>query len=514
MEILEIPIFIGLLGNFLLGILVLAKNRRGHINRAFFIFALLTTFWILPNFLAGIFPSPIWVKMGYGIGVLVPLSALEWIASICEVEIKKLIKYFLIFIGLLLSFLAWVSNFIIGNITRVYLGGFEGKIGSLFNLYWLYITAILVFIIYILSSQYTKSKGVKKLQITYILLGAGIYIFIVVMVDFILPLFGIKTFIPLDSPSSLFFVFFTALAITRYHLFGIEVILTELMVGVIGILLIVQIFMAPALWWKIVNGIIFALFCISGWLLIRYTFREIKRREELEKISRAKSEFISITSHQLRTPLTAIKGYISMILEGTYGEVSERIKKVLENVFKANERMIKLTNAFLDVSKIELGTLELKKEPSQIENLISEVISEIEIEAKSKNLYLEFEKPKVPLPKILIDREKIKEVLSNLIDNAVKYTPKGGVKIQCKMANSRAIIVEVRDTGAGMTKEEISRLFESFSRGSAGQRFWTEGAGLGLYVAKKIVELHKGKIWAESAGKGKGSTFFVELPIT
>ncbi|MBC7073976.1 hypothetical protein H5T58_01145, partial [Candidatus Parcubacteria bacterium] len=432
-------------------------------------------------------------------------------------KINPFILYFICFVGMFFFFATLFTHLVVkSNVEKIAPLGISAKFGVLYTPFGIYFLIFLLWGVQNFIYQLRSTKvPLERNQVYLFLLGTALSLFFGSLPNLVIPLFfRIYGYSQLGPFATIFFIFFTALAITRYHLFGIEVILTELMVGVIGILLIVQIFMAPALWWKIVNGIIFALFCISGWLLIRYTFREIKRREELEKISRAKSEFISITSHQLRTPLTAIKGYISMILEGTYGEVSERIKKVLENVFKANERMIKLTNAFLDVSKIELGTLELKKEPSQIENLISEVISEIEIEAKSKNLYLEFEKPKVPLPKILIDREKIKEVLSNLIDNAVKYTPKGGVKIQCKMANSRAIIVEVRDTGAGMTKEEISKLFESFSRGSAGQRFWTEGAGLGLYVAKKIVELHKGKIWAESAGKGKGSTFFVELPIT
>jgi signal transduction histidine kinase len=274
----------------------------------------------------------------------------------------------------------------------------------------------------------------------------------------------------------------------------------------------VQIFTAPTTLWRIVNGGIFVLFCIFGYLLIRGVFREIRRREEVEKISQAKSEFISITSHQLRTPLSAIKGYLSMVLEGTYGGISERVRKVLENVYQSNERLIKLVNAFLDVSRIELGREELKLERVSIEDLISETISEIEIEAKKKNLYLKFERPKIALPKILIDRGRIKEVLMNILDNAIKYTQKGGIDIKLQIVNGRLQIV-VADTGEGLTKEEISRLFESFSRGTAGAKFWTEGVGLGLYVSRKFVELHGGKIWAESEGKGKGSTFYIELPM-
>ena len=139
-------------------------------------------------------------------------------------------------------------------------------------------------------------------------------------------------------------------------------------------------------------------------------------------------------------------------------------------------------------------------------------MSEIEIEAKKKNLYLNFERPKISLPKIFVDKGKIKEVLMNVLDNAIRYTQEGGITIRLQIANGRLQIV-IADTGEGLTKEEISKLFESFSRGEAGAKFWTEGAGLGLYLARKFVEMHKGKIWAESEGKGKGSTFYIELPI-
>ena len=322
---------------------------------------------------------------------------------------------------------------------------------------------------------------------------------------------GTNEYAKYGSYFTLLYIIPLAIGITRYHLFGIEVILTEILVGVIGILLLIQIFVAPTIFWKIINGIIFLLFCIFGYLLIRGVFREIRRREELERISRAKTEFISITSHQLRTPLTVIKGYLSMILEGVYGEVSEKVKKVLENIYLANERLIKLVNSFLNVSKIELGKLELELERTDIAEVIESVLKEMEVGAREKNLYLRFEKPK-EVPKILVDKEKIREIILNLVDNAIKYTQRGGIEIKLQIIDSRLQIV-VSDTGEGLTKEEKEKLFESFSRGSAGQKYWVEGAGIGLYVAKRIVELHQGKIWVESEGKGKGSTFYVELPI-
>jgi len=386
--------------------------------------------------------------------------------------------------------------------------------GKLFGVYFVVISFYLFDGLRNLIAKYQRSKGEERLQILYPLLGlsfsAGIIFFLNLVLGVFLPL--PPEVLRGGNYSLLIFFVLTAFAITRYHLFGIEVILTEILVGAIGILLLIQVFAAPTFSWKLFNGGIFILFCIGGWLLIRYTFREIRRREESERISRAKTEFISIASHQLRTPLTAIKGYLSMALEGDYGEVPEKLKVPLKNVYLSNERLIKLVEDLLRVSKIEAGKMEMKFEKTNLENLIGEVISMMEVEAKQKGLYLKFERPKEKLPEILIDREKIRQVILNLIDNAIKYTKEGGVTVGLKRVKNFLQIFVV-DTGEGMSKEEISKIFESFSRGSAGQKLWTEGAGLGLYIAKKLVELHKGKIWAESQGKGKGSTFFVELPI-
>jgi len=233
--------------------------------------------------------------------------------------------------------------------------------------------------------------------------------------------------------------------------------------------------------------------------------------EELKKLDRAKSEFISMASHQLRTPLTAIKGYLSMILEGDYGKFSQKMGKSIRNVFFSNERLIKIVNDLLNISRVELGKMELEKTKVQIEDLIQSCLQEMKTEAENKKLKLIFKKPKASLPKIEADELKIRQVILNLIDNAIRYTKKGKIEISlAKKENS--ILIKVKDTGEGLTKKEQKYIFEGFTRGSAGVNLFIEGAGLGLYVAKKYLDLHQGKIWVESPGKSRGSTFYVELP--
>ena len=207
-----------------------------------------------------------------------------------------------------------------------------------------------------------------------------------------------------------------------------------------------------------------------------------------------------------------------MILEGSYGKIPEKTQRPMENVYQSNERLIKLVNDILNVTRIETGGLEMKFEKSSLEEVINTVVEELKGTADQKGIFLKFEKPKEPLSQILIDKDKIRQVILNVVDNAIRYTNKGGVALnaKCQMPNAKTegkITIEVKDTGEGMTKEELSKLFESFSRGVAGTRLYTEGVGLGLYIARKLIEMHDGKIWAESPGPGKGSTFYIELPI-
>jgi len=375
--------------------------------------------------------------------------------------------------------------------------------------------------------KYFKLSRKEKLRTQYFLIGAFIFAILNVVFNMIFPAWGnTYKYHYFGDYSAIFFLAFIAYAIVKRELFGIKVILTQLLVGVIAILLLVNVVGSESLIDYLWKGALFLGFLIFGYLLIRSVIREIERRQrieemseelraayqELKKLDIAKSEFISIASHQLRTPLTIIKGYVHMILEGTYGKLPKKAEGSLEKVFDSNERLIKLVNDLLTVSKIEAGKLEVSFEKAKMGELISGLIEEFQLKAKEKHLHLRWEKPKKSLPKVLMDKDKMRQVLLNVLDNAIRYTHKGGVTIKCKVEDKKFRVM-VKDTGEGLTKRETSKLFSSFSRGTAGTRFWTEGAGLGLYVARKFVELHKGKLWAESPGKSKGSTFYVELPL-
>lgn len=234
--------------------------------------------------------------------------------------------------------------------------------------------------------------------------------------------------------------------------------------------------------------------------------------EHLKKLDEAKSEFLSIASHQLRTPLTGIKGYLSMILEGDYGKFSSKQENVLHDVYNASERMARLISVFLNVSRIESGKFKMDRSEVDLGKLVKICVNLLEINAGNKKLKLILKVEK-NLPKINIDADKIKDVVSNLIENSIKYTNKGKIEINVMKNGEKELLVKIQDTGIGLEDHEIEKLFNKFSRGDDSAKINTDGSGLGLYIARRIIEAHNGKIWVESSGKGKGSLFQFSLPI-
>ena len=273
---------------------------------------------------------------------------------------------------------------------------------------------------------------------------------------------------------------------------------------------------------------------------------EIERKEELQimadrlaiandqlrKLDNVKTEFISIASHQLRTPITAIKGFVSLILEGSYGEITSGVQGALEKVYISSERLVGLIEDLLNVSRIESGRMTFAFEKANIEKLLTELYDNFVLVAKTKKFYLDLKMPEVPLPEIAMDYAKVRELVSNFIDNALKYTEKGGVTIKAEIREDGVVVDEngsllagesstfgkmlritVSDTGIGISKEEIPYLFKKFSRGKDVSRLHVGGTGLGLYVGKAIAQAHHGQVWVESDGVGKGSRFIIEIPL-
>lgn len=236
--------------------------------------------------------------------------------------------------------------------------------------------------------------------------------------------------------------------------------------------------------------------------------RDITKQKEIDRM---KTEFVSLASHQLRTPLTSIKWYLEMILEGTTGKLSKELKDYLTDVYDSNETMIKLVNSLLNISRIESGRLTIEPKPTDLLSLVNSTLTKVNPEAIKANVKISISAAK-DLPKINIDPNLISNVYLNLIANSIKYTPEKGQVVIAMGKEGDSIVSSVKDNGVGIPKDEQKRIFERFFRGSNVSSTAGGSTGLGLYLAKQIVEASGGKIWFESK-EGVGSTFYFSLPL-
>jgi len=231
--------------------------------------------------------------------------------------------------------------------------------------------------------------------------------------------------------------------------------------------------------------------------------------DKLKGLDKLKTEFVSLASHQLRSPLTAIKGYTSMLLEGDYGEINKEAKETIERVMQSSNNLTLVVEDLLNVSKIESGGMKYEIIKFDFSDLVRDTVKDLSITAEKRGLKLTSSIPDDQKYFVNGDKEKLRQILINLIDNSIKYTKEGSI-VTSLVEKSGKIILSIKDTGVGISKEAIKGLFQKFSRGD-GAKLNSSGSGLGLYLVKEIVEAHKGRVWIESEGIGKGSTFFVEL---
>ena len=238
--------------------------------------------------------------------------------------------------------------------------------------------------------------------------------------------------------------------------------------------------------------------------------------QRLEKLEEAKSKFVTVTTHQLRTPLAAIKWTFNMIIAGQLGPISSEQKEVLEKGYQSTERMIKIVNDILSVDKIEIDQKDYQFSAVHLEDLIESLLYEFSNQAESKQIKLTFKKPGKPLPPAEVDALKLRIVLENLIDNAIKYNKLGGeaeVGIDDSKINTtrNSLEIMVKDTGIGIPPEERAKIFNKFFRASNAVKTEPDGSGLGLYLAKDIIEKHHGTIRFETGDTG--TVFHLELPL-
>ena len=466
--------------------------------------------------------------------IFIPALFFHFTLSFLKPSLEKKEKLQLIIIycvSLALAILSFTSLFKVG-VAPIFGFNFWIKPGPLYVLFPLFFVGLILYSSYLFVKKYSRAKEVIRLQIKYILLAALLG-FGGGATNFFPQLIRV---LPVGNYFVALYVLIIIFAITRYHLFEIRVILTEILVGGMGIILLVLLFLMPTGGLRMLLGIVLVLFLIFGYLLIKYTYEQERRREiaeeiaekerklrqraeriahELQHLNQIRNQMFLTGQHHTRTPLSNIKNFASVLLSGGYGPINKEQKHALEVIMSQVNQSIELANLYLSVSQFEAGRALLKKERTDICQLIKEQIEKLKIEAQAKGVKIitRFEKD---IPQAEVDKTQLGLSIFAIIDNAIKYSPRGRgrVEVSIKKKDHNRILLSFKDNGIGIAKENIDYIGRfAFQRTERAKRIHGTGKGLALYFANLVVKEHKGKLWVESEGPNKGATFYIELPV-
>jgi signal transduction histidine kinase len=324
-------------------------------------------------------------------------------------------------------------------------------------------------------------------------------------------------------------------AIIKYGLFEIKVITTEFITLSTWILMFVKIILDKNNSDRAFDLIILLLLIISGIYVIRNVIKEISLREKddklvsdmtdlnqtlektnvkLKDLDQKKSEFMSLATHQLRAPLTAMRGYYSMIQDGTFGKIDNpEIEDVINKISRSTTDLTMIVEDYLNISRIEQGRMQYNFVSIDIADIVNDVIKEVSPTVHHAGLTLNLNYDTSQKYIVSVDQGKIKQVIFNIIDNSIKYTPKGSINVSITKTTNKKVLISIKDTGVGIKSGVIPQLFKKFTRAPDASDTNILGTGLGLYVADQILKAHDGHTWAQSEGQDKGSQFYIELGL-
>lgn len=399
--------------------------------------------------------------------------------------------------------------------------------GRFMNSYMLYFTEplIILWIMGALIRRYRRTASRdKRQQALFLLAGVGAFLATFWVSRVAAKSFGDYAFEQFGFFGIVVLMGVLMYLIIRYQLFNIRIFAAQALVGTLLILVASQFFLLKDTASRMVVFVTFVIAAFFGAFLIRVTKAEAERKEKLEKLTaelkaanerlveldKMKSQVFSFASHQLRTPITAVRGF-SYLLYDEYDRLPpQKVKEMLGKIKAAGDRTVAIINDFLMLRRLEEGKMEYAYAETDMVKLVRELVEEVRLMAEGKGLELTLEAPADPVM-VMMDGQKFLQVIQNLVDNAIKYTVSGWVRVSIELLDGRVRVV-VRDSGRGISAEFLPKLFHEFNRDKSVMES-IQGTGIGLFIAQQIInEGHKGKIWVESEGPGKGSSFFVEIP--
>ena len=514
--------------SFILGIYVIVKDRKSLLSQLFFSITVIFALWSFLDLM-------IWVKydssslvMYYWAPIEI-LSVLLFMLSIYFSHVFLVGKDFPFSSKLI--FLLVISPMLVVTPTTLNLQVFDLQecIAIENPTYQFYVFSIKIvltlWLIALFAKEFFRSDLQSRKRVLILGLGIAFFLIAFIVAGYVAEkteyfqlemygLFGMYVFL-----GSMLYV------IVKFKTFNIKLIGAQALIVSLVTLIASHLFYISSVTAVVLDIITLIIAIFFGYFLIRSIKKEIKSREALEvttkelkianqrllEIDRQKSEFVSFATHQLRAPLTAMKGYASMILEGDFGDINKEVREGVNRMYDSTNTLASVVDDYLNISRIELGTMQYNFAPMDMLTLVSSVISELKPSIDKTGLKFNFTHKDTSYI-VRADKDKLKQVVTNLIDNSLKYTPNGGIDVELvKSPINGKIQLTVKDTGLGIAPDVIPNLFSKFVRAKNGNKSNIHGTGLGLYVAKEIINAHGGRIWVESEGEGKGSTFFVEM---
>jgi signal transduction histidine kinase len=523
LDLLSVGITIAAIG--LLGFIVYISNAKSITNVSFIIFCSVTILWSFFNYSSSQTRDPdiflqAW-KITIFLGFWHSFSFFNFLYVFPKEKVTFPTWYKFILIPYITIFSLWAlfGDLVFSGVQLVNEVP-EPIVGKGIVVLLLTAISLIVTSFIFLIRRIIKAKKGEKTPFVLILVGAIITFLLLFTFNLILPaVFEDLRFIPLGAVTFLPFSVFTAYAIFKHKAFKVQNLGASLMAFALCIATFVEVIFAENTGQLLLRvGIFLFVLLISIQFIKNISTLEHltenleEANEKLQSLDKLKSEFISLASHQLRSPLTVIKGYASTLTDGVVGDLTPKQNEIVRHIFTSAQGLASVVEDFLNVTKIEQGGMKYVFEETDIKIVVKDLMSDMKIAAQDKGLSFETTLDEADSFVLNVDGVKLKQVFLNLIDNSIKYTKEGFVKVSLhRDAVSKQIIFSVQDSGIGITKETKAKLFTKFSRGEGGV-LNSGGSGLGLYLAHEIVQAHHGLITISSDGVGKGSLFTVTLP--
>ena len=506
-----IGVLVAVTGIGVLAGVVFLRSKSSITSRSFFFFSFITIFWGLSNYFLYKFTDQDLIVLALRIHIFLTIwhsYSFFQLAYVFPDEKKELPlwhRYILLPVAfftstlLLIPFVFTKVSHLVSLMEIADPGKSDGIIlGGMLTF------SFLISGLTVLYRKIDFAKGDQRRQLILMFTGMSLTAGLLLLFSFVLPIgFHNYDFVPFGALFIFPIIVFTAYAIYIVEMFHVKNIFAGIFTFFLCVFSLVELMVSDNIEQLLLRILVFILTLALSIQLVRNTF-------EIELANEQKSELMTFATHEIRTPITVMRGYASILLDGDKGPISPPVVDLLQKIMISGNEVIALLSQYLNKSKIELGQLQYVFLKVDIVQLVNEVLGTFHVNAVQKNLYLTEVLPTREKIFINADQGKLKEVIINLIDNAIKYTPKGSVTVSVEKHDSK-VIIKVADSGVGMEEETIKILFREFSRADI-QKVNILGSGLGLYLSEIFVTAHSGRIWAESTGKGDGSQFYIELP--